>query len=92
LLFEEIAIYGDIFFVLGGYIVFRENSIYRAFRLARAAVDALVGVDEELESRFKTGLVFTRVNAVNRANVDAGSVLNVDAWLGDHICHWAFLL
>src|SRR4029079_2472844 len=59
----------------------------RALGLARAAVDALVRVDVELICALESGLVFARVDTVDWANVDAGRVLNVDAWLGDHVRH-----
>ena len=57
---------------------------------ARAAVDALIGVDVELRFGFKSGFVFSGMNAVYRANVHACGVLGSDARLGDYISHRAF--
>ena len=64
---------------LVGERVLREDRLDRALRLARAAVDALLRVDHE----DPVGLV----DAVDRADVDAGAVFDVDAGLGDDVRH-----
>src|SRR5207253_1175477 len=66
---------------LVGQRVLRENRLDRALRLARAAVDALLRVDHE----HTAGLV----DAVDRADVDARLVFDVDARLGDDVRHSA---
>jgi aromatic-L-amino-acid decarboxylase len=48
-----------------------ENGLHRAGRHTGAAVDALVGVDEELGCALEVGLVLARVNAIHGADVDA---------------------
>ena len=54
-----------------------------ALGLARAAVDALLGIDHEDATGF--------VDAVDRADIDAGAVLDVDAGLGDDVRHGGLL-
>ena len=60
-------------------VVFVVDGLDRADRLARPAVDALVGVDVEHPR--------TLVDAVDRTLLDAGLVEQVDAGLGDHVGH-----
>src|SRR6185437_6338690 len=59
--------------------VLREDRLDRALRLAGAAVDALLGVDHEDALEL--------VDAVDRADVHAGEVFDVDAGLGDDVRH-----
>src|SRR5439155_10093283 len=68
---------------LAGDVVLVEDRGDRAHRLARAAVDALVGLDVEHPPAL--------VDAVHRALVDAGPVLHVDAGLADRVGHGGFL-
>ena len=63
--------------------VLGEDRLDRALRLAGAAVDALLGVDDENAA----GLV----NAVDGAHVDARTILDVDARLGDDVRHGGLL-
>ena len=56
-----------------------EDRLYRAFGFASAAVDALLGVDDEHAIRL--------VDAINRAHVQTGLVFDVDAGLGDDVGH-----
>ena len=65
-----------------GYRVLGEDRLDRTFGLARATVDALLRVDHEHAADL--------VDAVDRADVDAGAVLHVDAGLGDDVCHELF--
>ena len=58
-----------------------EDRLDRAFRLACAAIDAFLGVDHQ----HAIGLV----DAVDRTDLNAGSVLHVDAGLGDDVRHVA---
>src|SRR5438309_10775447 len=68
---------------LGRQRLLGEDRVHRAFRLAGPAVDALVGIDEELPVG-----AFVVVDAVDRADRDARDVEHVDARLGDHVGHW----
>src|SRR5206468_5649563 len=61
------------------HVVLVEDRLDRADRLAGAAVDALVRVDVEHPVAL--------VDAVDRAFLDAGLVLDVDARLGDDVGH-----
>jgi hypothetical protein len=67
-----------------GDVVFVEDRLDRADRLAGAAVDAFVGVDVEHP--------LALVDAVDRAFLDAALVLDVDARFGDHIRYGRFHL
>src|SRR5690606_41741267 len=71
----------DVLGPLRGHVRVREDGGHRAFRLARAAVDALVRVD--------VVLVLTLIYAVHRANLDAARILGPDARLGDDVRHSA---
>ena len=64
---------------LRGQALLREDRLRRAHGLAGAAVDALVGVDDEE--------VRPLVEAVDRAHLDAVGVLALDARLGDDVGH-----
>ena len=63
----------------------------RAFVDAEAAVDAGVGIDEELGGGGEVGFVFSGVEAVDGADVDAGGVFAVDAGFGDDVRHFVLL-
>src|SRR5580658_474077 len=60
-------------------ITVRDNRVDRAFRLAHAAIDAFVGVDDQH--------TFTLVEAIDGAHLDAIHVLAFDAGFGDDIGH-----
>ena len=62
-------------------IVFEEDRLHRANLGANSAVDALVGVDEELPR------VFIAMDAIDRTDLDARAVLNPNTWFRDHIGH-----
>jgi hypothetical protein len=64
-----------------------ENRRHRANGNARAAVNALIGIDEELFLGFEVSFVLARVDAIDGANIDTGSVLRSDARLGNHVRH-----
>src|SRR3712207_521321 len=61
--------------------VLGEDGGHRALRLARAAVDALVGIYVELR------VVVGGMDAVDGADVHTGRVLDADARLGDDVGH-----
>src|SRR6266849_9286047 len=76
---EELLVQRDEVLRLFRRLVLGEDRLHRAHRLAGPAVDTLVGVDEEL--------VRPLIDAVHRADLDAGLVLDVDARLDDHVRH-----
>ena len=57
----------------------RKNGFGRAFRLAHAAINALVGIDHEH--------VFALVEAVDRTDLDAIHIFAFDAIVGDDEGH-----
>src|SRR6266511_4956096 len=76
---EELVVGRGVVLPLGRYVVFVEDRLDGAYRLARPAVDALVGVEVEHPVAF--------VDAVDRALLDAGPVEHIDARLGDDVSH-----
>jgi hypothetical protein len=75
-----------------GQVVLCENRLDRASRLARSTIDALDWVNIEHFGALKIRLVLARMNAIDRANVDAGSVFGSDAGLSYYVGHkssWA---
>src|SRR5712691_1099925 len=76
---EELLVQRDEVFRRFRRLVLGEDRLHRAHGLAGPAVDALVGMNEEL--------VRSLVDAVHRANLDAGLVLDVDTRLDDHVRH-----
>src|SRR4051794_41005028 len=77
----------DVVLPLVGRLVQREDRLDGTRRHAGPAVNALVGVDVEHLGRSELWLVLPRMDAVNRANVDASRVLRPDARLADDIRH-----
>src|SRR5579885_1497221 len=68
-----------------GHAAFLKDRIHRADRLARAAINALFGIDKILL------VLFPGVNAVHRADIHTRGVFDADARLGDDISHRYFL-
>src|SRR5919106_1472418 len=56
-----------------------ENRVHRALRLARAALDALIGVD--------VVHVLCLVNTRDRAHVNTARIFLADAGFDDDVCH-----
>src|SRR5262249_9395763 len=81
---EELPVQLDEVLPLLRRLILDENRLHRADRLAGAAVDALIGMDEEL--------VGALVDAVDRADLNAGLVLHVDAGLRDTVRHSELVL
>jgi hypothetical protein len=81
---EVRAVLGDEARLVGGHVFLGEDRADRAGWDARAAVNALVGVNVEL--------VVTFVDALHGANFDAGAVLRADAGLGNNVCHGGLLV
>jgi hypothetical protein len=82
-----VGINGSEVLPLLGEIVFSEDRLDRASRLARAAVDALVGMDVQQFRALECLLVLARVNAVYRTNVHASRVLRPYAGFSDNVRH-----
>lgn len=72
---------------LFGELVAGEARIDWASLDASVAVNALLGVDEELVDVDVLRLVGRRVDAVHRAHLDARIVLRANAGLGDDVGH-----
>jgi len=84
-LFEVISVDGDILLPLVGQFIFWEDGIHRTLRFASAAVNALVGVNEKLSFALIRG--FVGMDAVNRADINAGAILNINAGFGNYVGH-----
>jgi hypothetical protein len=61
------------------HIVFVVDGFYGAYGLTRTTVDALVGLDIEH--------AVALVDAVDGAFVDAGTIFEVNTWLGNDVGH-----
>jgi len=72
--------------------ILREDRLHGACGLARAAVDADFGVDVQHLGRLEVVLVLPRVDAIDRANLDARGVLGADARLSDYVGHFRVFL
>src|SRR5262245_48284835 len=68
-------------------LVEREDRLDGTGRHARAAVDALVGVDVQHLRRVERRLVLPRVDTVHGTDVHARGILRSDAGLADDIRH-----
>ena len=76
---EDLGVLGYVLGPFRRHIFFREYRRDRALRLTCSAVDALVGMNIEL--------VLSLIDAVDGANINAGSVLDTYAWFGDDVGH-----
>ena len=76
---EHVAIYLDVLLEVRRHILFRKDRRHRTLGLARAAIDAFIRVDVEL---FRS-----LVDAVDRADVDAGAILGVLAGFSYYVGH-----
>src|SRR6185312_8306515 len=70
-----------------GNIIEGENRGDGAHWHTCSAIDALHRIDVELGLRFEIHFVFFRVNAIDRARINARSIFHVDARLGNHVGH-----
>jgi len=76
---EYFAVDLDEFLEIRRHVLFRKNGGDRALGLARAAIDALVGMDVELIGSF--------IDAVDRTHVDTGAVLRILAGFSYDVRH-----
>ncbi len=95
---EELRIALDVSAVFGGHVVVEIDRCHGTLGDARAAVDALIGIDEHLDAG-EAGAAFAFRNrsqlverdgandAVAGADVDACGVTGSDALLGDDVGH-----
>ena len=65
--------------ILDARLAVRKDRFGRAFRLADAAIDAFIGIDDEH--------VLALVEAIDRADLDAIHVFAADAGFGDDVGH-----
>ena len=78
-IFEECGILLDIVGLFFRDIFYWPNCVLRANGLAKSARDTFNGID------VKHRLAF--VNAIDRADLDAGAILDALAWLHDYVGH-----
>jgi len=71
-------------------IVQSEDRRNRANRYAGAAIDALYRIDVEHLGVRVGRLIFLRVNAVDRASIDAGCIFRAYAGFCYNVCHLLF--
>jgi hypothetical protein len=70
-----------------GNIVFGEDGLDRARRLASSAINAFIRVYVEHFGRLEIRLVLSRVDAIDRTNIHTGRVLSPYAGLSNNVCH-----
>src|SRR5678815_6143703 len=87
LLAEEVGVDLNVVFVLLGNVAIGEDGGHRTFRLAQAAVNALIGIDEEHIIGHAVLLQDAFMDAVYRADRHAGFIFNADAWFGNYVRH-----
>lgn len=68
-------------------IVFGKDRFHRTNGDTGAAIDACHRIDVQHPDRLKIGLVFSRMDAIDRARIETCSVLHVDARLRNDECH-----
>jgi hypothetical protein len=74
-------------------VLITKDRFDRARGLARATVDALIGMDVKHLGGFELGLILAGMNAVHRTNVDASRVFGPNTGFADHVCcHYRYLL
>jgi hypothetical protein len=76
---EELAICRSVLFPLRGHIIFIEDGLDGADRLAGAAINALVWLDVEH--------ALALINAINRTLFDARLVFHINTRLGNYVGH-----
>jgi hypothetical protein len=70
------------------HIFIAEDGLDRASRLARATINTLLRVDVEMFDSFKLSFIFTRMDAINRANVYTSGVFGSNTRFSNDIdCH-----
>src|SRR5215471_13278829 len=96
--FNVVGVFLNVRVPLLGKVIEREDRRNRADWHARAAVDALHRVNEELVNLFESRAavvvpcVLFRMNAVHWARIHTGRILGPDTGLRNYICHCALLL
>src|SRR5271163_2594214 len=68
-------------------IVEREDGRYRAYRHARAAIDALHRINVEQRFSRVLGIIFLGMNAIHRTRIHTSRVFGVNARLCNHVSH-----
>ena len=81
-----LVVLGDELFPLVGYFFLRKDGFDRAGINTEATIDTFFGMDEELLPVF----IFP-VDAVDRANIDAGGIFDTDTRLGNDVGHVCLL-
>ena len=72
-------------------VVLREDGRDRTDRHARAAIDALDGIDKKLIGVGVARLIFLGVNAIDRTSVYTGGVLGADTGFCNDVSHFCSL-
>jgi hypothetical protein len=89
---EVVGVELDVVLPVGGEVFGGEDGADWADGNAGGATDAVFGIDEQLRGGVEFGFVLTWMNAIDRANVDAGSVFDSGAGFGDDVRHESSLL
>jgi hypothetical protein len=87
ILLEMVAINPDIILPFFGQFFFGKYGCHGTNGLACAAINTLIRIYVELHRICISLLILPWVNAIYRANINAGGVLNIDAGFGNYIGH-----
>ena len=87
---EVVGVDFRVFGPLFGKIFESEDGGHGANGHAGAAINALIGMDVKLLRALEFRLIFSRVNAIHRANIHACAVFCSDARLGNYVSHSGF--
>ena len=71
-------------------VFFREDRLNRAFVDTEAAVDARIGIDEELVGILVLAAILRGMDAIHRADFDASGVFGTDTRLSDDVGHRSY--
>jgi hypothetical protein len=82
-LLEMVGVFLDEVLPFVGHLNILKDGLYRAFWHAGAAVNTLIGVNKVL--------LGTLIDAVYGADLDTGSVFDVDTWFADDVWHGMLL-
>src|SRR4051812_20064625 len=84
---EVVGVERDVLLPLLRHLVLGSDRVDGAGLHAGVAIDALIGIYEELLRRVEPGLVRGRMDAVDGADLHARGVLGADAGFVDHVGH-----
>jgi hypothetical protein len=84
---EVVSVDLDVLLFVGGNRALLKDRADWTGRLTRAAVDALIRINEELLHVFVVALALGRMNAIHRTDIDTGAIFKAHAWANNYVRH-----